>query len=150
MADPVTLIISALAGGAAAAGKEVVSQAVKDAYVGLKKLIQSKFESKPMVSATLQTLEKKPKSPDIQGVVETTLLDVGADQDKEIQAQAEQLLAVLEKENLLPKTLYQAKVEGSGAVAQGPGAVATGAGGVAVGGHIQGNVTTGDKDQGKS
>jgi hypothetical protein len=36
--------------------------------------------------------------------------------------------------------VYQATLEGSGAIAQGPGAVAAGAGGVAVGGDVQGGV----------
>jgi len=39
--------------------------------------------------------------------------------------------------------VYEAKLEGSGAIAQGPGAVAAGAGGVAVGGNFQGNVYIG-------
>jgi len=42
-------------------------------------------------------------------------------------------------------TVYEAKLEGSGAIAQGPGAVAAGAGGVAVGRDVRGGtIITGD------
>jgi hypothetical protein len=145
MPDPITLIVGALATGAAAAAKDVVSQAVKDAYNGLKTLIGSKYESKPNVGASLQILEAKPDSSDIQAVVETALRDAGADQDDEIQTKTQELRTKLEQENLLPKIVYQGKVEGSGALAQGKGAVASGAGGIAVGGNVQGNLTTGGK-----
>jgi hypothetical protein len=44
-----------------------------------------------------------------------------------------------------PGPVYQARLEGSGAIAQGPGAVAAGARGVAIGGSVQGGViVTGD------
>ena len=145
MPDPITLIVGALAAGATAAAKDVVSQAVKDAYNGLKTLIVSKYESNPNVGASLQTLEIKPDSSDIQVVVETALREVGADQDEEIQTKTHELRTRLEKENLLPKILYQGKVEGSGALAQGKRAVAAGASGMAVGGDMHGNVSLGGK-----
>jgi gas vesicle protein len=145
MPDPITLIVGALAASAAATGKEVVSQAVKDAYNGLKALIISKYESTPKVAATLQTLELSPESKDIQGVVEKAFREAGMDQDEEVKTKIQELRSQLEKENLLPQTVYQGKVEGSGALAQGEGAVAAGASGIAVGGNVQGNLTTGGK-----
>ena len=92
MVDPITLIVGALAAGAAAAAKDVVSQAVKDAYNGLKTLICSKFESKPNVGASLQILEAKPDSTDIQEVVEKALKEAGADQDEEIKTKTQERL----------------------------------------------------------
>lgn len=145
MPDPITLLVGVLAAGATAAAKDVVSQAVKDAYNGLKTLIVSKYESKPNVGASLQILEAKPDSSDIQGVVEKALQEAGVDQDEEIQTKTEELRTKLEQENLLPQTVYQGKVEGSGALAQGKGAVAAGAGGIAVGGNVQGSVKAGGK-----
>ena len=62
MVDPITLIVESLATGAVAAAKDVVSEAVKNAYNGLKALIVSKCESKPDVASSLQFLEKKPTS----------------------------------------------------------------------------------------
>ena len=49
--EPVTLIVGALAAGAAAAAKETASQAVKDTYGGLKNLIQKWFSEKKMPQA---------------------------------------------------------------------------------------------------
>lgn len=145
MPDPITMIVGVLAAGAAGAAKDVASQAVKDLYNGLKALIISKYESTPTVGATLQTLEISPESKDIQGVVEKAFREAGMEQDEEVKTKSQELRTKLEDENLLSQTVYQGKVEGSGALAQGEGAVAAGAGGIAVGGNVQGNLTTGGK-----
>ena len=150
MVDPISLIVGALATGAATAAQGVVSEAVKDAYNGLKAFIISKYESTPQVGATLQTLEISPESKEIQGVVEKVFREVGMEQDEEVQTKTEALRTILEKENLLSQTVYQGKVEGGGALAQGEGAVAAGAGGIAVGGSIHGNVSTGSGGDQKS
>jgi hypothetical protein len=47
--EPTTLIISALVAGATAALKETASQAVKDAYAGLKALVQKHFAASQML-----------------------------------------------------------------------------------------------------
>ena len=41
--DPVSLIVAALAAGASEGAKTTVSEAVKDAYAGLKKLVQARL-----------------------------------------------------------------------------------------------------------
>ncbi|MDT3778280.1 hypothetical protein PJI16_12000 [Nitrospira sp. MA-1] len=145
MPDPITLIVEVLVAGAKLVGEEVVSQAVIDAWNGLKKLIGSKYESNPNVGASLQILGTKPDSTDIQEAVEKALREAGVDYDEEIRAKTNELRIRLEQENLMPRIVYQAKVEGSGSVAQGKGAIAAGAGGIAVGGNVHGNVTTGEK-----
>jgi hypothetical protein len=58
--DPITVIVTALALGAAGALKDVSSQAIKDANGGLIALIQRKYAQVP--AATLTQLEEKPES----------------------------------------------------------------------------------------
>ena len=48
--DPVTLILTALAAGAALGVKDTASAAVKDAYEGLKALVKKRFAGRRMVS----------------------------------------------------------------------------------------------------
>lgn len=45
--EPVSIIMAALAAGAAAGATEVASQAIKDAYEGLKALVLKRLEGKP-------------------------------------------------------------------------------------------------------
>jgi len=42
--DPITLILAALAAGAAAGGKDLANNAIKDAYHGLKTLLMARFQ----------------------------------------------------------------------------------------------------------
>lgn len=69
-------------------------------------------------------------------------LDAEVAADAEFAAQLKSLLAGYEQaaqaHAAATGTVYEARLEGSGAIAQGPGAVAAGAGGVAVGGSVQG------------
>lgn len=86
MTDPITLILTALAAGIQATAGE----AVKDAYAGLKTLLQRKFAGKPAAEVALTEHEKKPdvwKAPLAQGLQETE-----ADQDQDIIAAAQQLI----------------------------------------------------------
>ncbi|MBC7249312.1 MAG: hypothetical protein H5T62_03435 [Anaerolineae bacterium] len=143
--DPLTVIISALAAGATAAAKDVVAQAVKDGYAGLKALIVRKFGRKGDVEAALAGVEKKPDSEARQAVLKEELETAGAAQDAEVVRQAQALLELLKQHGLVSGPSYQATLKGSGAIAQGEGAVAAGAGGVAVGGSVTGStIITGD------
>ncbi len=84
--DPITLILAALAAGIQATAGE----AVKDAYAGLKTLLQRKFTGKPVAEVALVEHEKKPdiwKAPLAQGLQETE-----ADQDQDIIAAAQRLI----------------------------------------------------------
>ena len=143
--DPLTVIISALTAGAAASAKDVVAQAVKDGYVGLKALIVRQFGQKADVEAALEGVEKKPDSEARQAVLKEELETAGAAQDAEVIRQAQALLDLLKQHGLVSGPSYQATVKGSGAIAQGEGAVAAGAGGVAVGRDVTGStIITGD------
>jgi len=138
--DPQTVIISALTAGAAASAKEVVAQAVKDGYAGLKALVVRKFGQKGDVEAALEGVEKKPDSEARQAVLREELEVAGVAQDAEVVRQAQALLGLLKQHGLVTGPSYQATLSGSGAIAQGPGAVAAGERGVAVGGDVQGGV----------
>lgn len=91
MMDPITLILSALVAGATAAAKETATEAVKDAYHGLKALIQTKFSGRPDAESVLSGYEKKPevwKEP-----VKDALTETAADKDDAIIKAAQALLA---------------------------------------------------------
>jgi hypothetical protein len=92
--DPITLILTALTAGAAASVKDVSSQAVKDAYNGLKTLIKNRFAGKPAAETALAEHAKKPdvwKAP-----LEENLKETGINQDQDIIAAAQQLMKLIQ------------------------------------------------------
>lgn len=89
--DPVSLIVMAVALGAAAGLKPTAEQAVKDAYAGLKALIVRKY-----AGANLADVEKKPESKPKQDSLAEDLRDAGAGDDAELIAQAEAVVAAAE------------------------------------------------------
>lgn len=98
--EPATIIVTALALGAATGMKSVAEQAVKDGYQALKNLIKTKY---PDVG--VDRLEQKPDSEKRRGAVEEDITDAGAEKDIEILQKAESLLEKVENlpsENLPP------------------------------------------------
>ena len=91
--DPVTLIASALAAGAAAAAKDTASQAVKDAYAGFKALIQKRFTDRPEAEMALAKHEEKPKV--WEAPLKDALVETGVDKDQEVLQMAQQLLKLV-------------------------------------------------------
>ena len=85
--DPVSILVSALVAGAAAALKPTAEQAVKDAYSGLKSLIKSKYKS-----VALEGVEKKPGSEAKQASLAEDLADAGVADDEALLAQANVLI----------------------------------------------------------
>jgi hypothetical protein len=85
--DPVTIIVTALAVGAAAGLQEgfqdVAKQAITDAYAGLKSLIQRKFNQ-----INLSVIETKPDDKHLQAFVEDQLRQAEVDKDPEVVEQA--------------------------------------------------------------
>jgi hypothetical protein len=59
--DPVTLITSALLGGASAGLKDTATQSVKDAYAGLKGPIQRRFHGRNEAEVALAQHQAKPE-----------------------------------------------------------------------------------------
>lgn len=92
--DPITIIATALATGAAAGLKPTAEQAIRDAYAGLKAFIARKYKE---AAPSLDQLEAAPHSKARRGVVEEDLGRTGAVQDTELVRQAQILLnAVLQ------------------------------------------------------
>ncbi len=88
--DPITIVVAALAGGAAAGLKPTAEKVVKDAYSGLKALIQRKYGN-----VNIEALEKKPGSELKRGSLEEDLTDAGAEADSELLDQAKILLDIV-------------------------------------------------------
>lgn len=141
--DPLSILIGALVAGAAAAAQDVVPQAVKDAYAGLKSLIVGKFGSAPDLEAATRGVEKKPDDPARQEVLKDELEGAGAARDAEVLHQAQALLALIRQHAPGIATRYAAMLTGSGAIAQGTHARAAGERGVIVNGDNSGNINTG-------
>ena len=89
--DPVSIIVMALVSGAAAALKPTTEQVIKDAYNGIKALIQRKF-----TQVNVTPLEEKPASKARQAVVQEDLESAGAGQDEELLRQAKALLDTIQ------------------------------------------------------
>lgn len=135
--DPLNVIVSAIVGGAAAAGKDIGGQAVKDAYNGLKSLITRKAADPPAAEAALAVVEQAPpQGPDPQEVARR-LGAARVEPDPEILEAARALLSRLASQGMAPEWVQQARVNGGGAIAQGIGAVAVGEGGTASSGGIR-------------
>lgn len=87
--DPITIVVTALAVGAAAGLQDAAAQVVKDAYADLKTLIVRKYGK---VTAGVEQLEAMPDSKARRAVVEEDLSTTDAAQDMEILQQAQALL----------------------------------------------------------
>jgi hypothetical protein len=141
--DPISIIVTALVAGAAAALKPMTEQAIKDAYTGLKGLIQRKYGH---VDVTL--LETDPASKARQTVVKEDLEKTGAGQDEEVLRQTKALLDAiqayasdtpkavgLDLENIKGASLTAERI-----LAEGPNAI----GAKVKGADIQGNIRFSD------
>lgn len=92
--DPLTLIVTALTTGVAIAAKDTATQAVRDAYSGLKALIQKHFADKPEAKTALEQFEKKPdvwKAP-----LEDALKEKAVDKDEVVVKMAQELLKLID------------------------------------------------------
>jgi hypothetical protein len=85
-------IVSAIALGAAAALKDVSSQAVRDAYAALKKLIERKYTKVPLAQ-----LEENPASKGRRAVVEEELTAAGAEHDEELLRHAKAVVEAVQQ-----------------------------------------------------
>jgi hypothetical protein len=88
--DPVSVIVAALAAGAAAGAKPTAEQAIKDAYAGLKGLIQRKWGQ-----VNVSQLEAHPTSEARRAVVKEDLAQAEAGTDRELLALADKVLDVV-------------------------------------------------------
>ena len=90
--DPITIIVTALVAGAAAGLRPMAEEAIKDAYAGIKALIQRKYGD-----VDLAALEKKPESEAKRASVTEDLSDAGAGDDAELLEQAKALLDTIKQ-----------------------------------------------------
>jgi hypothetical protein len=92
--DPLTLLLTALTAGLAASVKDTASEAVKDAYTGLKTLIQRKFEGKPKAQAALVAYEEDPET--YEKPLKKALIEEHLDQDQDLLETASKLMGLLQ------------------------------------------------------
>ena len=102
--DPVTLIVTALALGAAAGLKDTAAQVITDSYSGIKAHILQKYGD-----VGLDALEKKPESQAKRDSVAEDLAEVGAGKDEELLLEAQALAHLVEQ--YAPNTAAQINVK---------------------------------------
>lgn len=109
--DPVSAIVGAIAAGAMAAGKDVASQAIKDAYDALKEVLAKRFHRK----AAVEAVEEAPDSASAREALGGALRETGADRDDDVMRLAEALaiaLSELSAEKLGAASIEIGKVQG--------------------------------------
>ena len=94
--DPITLVITALLSGAASAGQAIAGDTIKEAYTGLKNLIQRKFAGKPEAELALTNHESNPTK--WEAPLKTALAQTQVDQDQEIIAAAQKVMQLAQSE----------------------------------------------------
>jgi microcompartment protein CcmL/EutN len=90
--DPITLIVTALAAGAASALQDGASAAVKDAYARLKALVSKRFADRPKGELVLAEHETAPQT--WQAPLAAELSAVGAEGDADLAAAAQALMSL--------------------------------------------------------
>lgn len=93
--DPVTLIVTALAGGAASALQDGASAAVKDAYARVKALLKTRFAGRPDGELALARHEAAPQT--WEPLLACELSAAGADRDADLVAAAQALMSLLDQ-----------------------------------------------------
>jgi RIP homotypic interaction motif len=88
--DPITLIVTALAAGAALGAQDTVSAMVKDAYAGLKVLVKRRLGGGSGAELVLARHEQAPDT--WQAPLMAELAETGADGDHDLIAAAQVLL----------------------------------------------------------
>jgi hypothetical protein len=96
--DPITLIVSALVAGAAAATKDTASEAIKDAYHSLKNLLMGKFAGKPKAQAALVDYEEDPET--YEKPLKKALTETHIDQDQDILEAAQKLMTLVQPQQM--------------------------------------------------
>jgi microcompartment protein CcmL/EutN len=93
--DPVTLIVTALAAGAASALQDGASAAMKDAYARLKALVTKRFADRPKAELVLAEHEAAPQTWEAPLVAE--LSAVVAEGDDDLVAAAQTLMSLADE-----------------------------------------------------
>jgi hypothetical protein len=88
--DPITLIVTALAAGAALGVQDTASEMIKDAYASLKALVKKRLGSGPDAELVLAKHERAPET--WQAPLMAELEETGAAGDRDLIAAAQALL----------------------------------------------------------
>ena len=91
--DPITLIVTALAAGAAAGMTDTASAMVTDAYAGLKALVRKRLGGDSNAELMLAKHAKAPET--WQASLTAVLTEAGADRDSDLIAAAHAVLDLL-------------------------------------------------------
>jgi uncharacterized protein YfaP (DUF2135 family) len=92
--DPVTLIVTALAAGAASALQDGASEAVKGAYARLKALVTKRFAGRPAGKLVLAEHEAAPQT--WEAPLAAELSAAGAEADADLVAAAQALMSLVD------------------------------------------------------
>lgn len=92
--DPVSLIVAALAAGAVAGAQNTATDAVKDAYTGLKELVRRRLSGRESGRVALARHEADPQQQ--VPVLEAELVEVGAGDDAAVVAAAQRVMALVD------------------------------------------------------
>jgi hypothetical protein len=114
--DPVTLIVTALAAGAAMGMQDTASAMIKDAYAGLKAMVNRRLGGGPNADYLLAKHEQAPETG--QAPLSAELAQVGADRDDDMIAAAQALLELVGKAGQA-KEKYAVDVRGAQGVQVG-------------------------------
>jgi hypothetical protein len=93
--DPITLIVTALAAGAALGLKDTASSAVRDAYAGLNALVTTRLAGRPGAEIVLSRYEEAPQTWHAPLVAE--LDEAGAGDDLDLAAAAQVLMNLVDE-----------------------------------------------------
>ncbi|WP_424348114.1 hypothetical protein [Kocuria sp. CH-021] len=94
--DPVSLVVAALIVGANKSLEGVAEDSLKDAYAGLKGLVQRFFADRPVAKDVLEKSETAPQK--YEPVLKDYVEESGAAQDTEVQEAAQKLMALADPE----------------------------------------------------
>lgn len=92
--DPITLVVTALAAGAASGVQDTASAAVKDAYASLKALVLKRFTGRVAAERVLAKHEDAPQ--DWQEPLAKELAEAGADRDSDLVAAAQAMMSLVD------------------------------------------------------
>lgn len=93
--DPITVIVTALAAGAASGISDTASSAVKDAYAGLKALVTRRLGGRPGAELVLARHEEAPET--WKAPLMAELGEAGAGDDPDLVAAAEALMNLVDE-----------------------------------------------------
>jgi hypothetical protein len=124
--EPVTAIIGAIAAGAAAAAKDTASQAVKDAYSGVKSMILKHFSNKNKAEGEMVLTNYTTKPDTWKAPMKEALLETDADKSADIMAAVEKLQKALEEMQGGPEVMAKYNIKNSKVGVIGDGTIVKG------------------------